>query len=153
MVSDRILVAIDKAFRCSRPTRFVRNPERCEECAEHETVMQAATPGTLSRKQIGNPAWDPVCYLADEAYCYFMPGFARLSLGVGEEYYLDQFLFHLESGRIDSLNAEQRRALSTLMDHLYETMAGEIEGNSDDKVVGHVMDLLARRLATPQTSR
>ena len=115
--------------------------------------MQAVTPETVSLDQVGSPAWDPVCYLTDEVYRYFMPGFARLALGRGDDYYLDQFLYRLESGRIDCLDAEQCRGLSALMDHLYETMAGEIEGNMDDKVLGHVMDLLEQRLQALQTSR
>ena len=74
--------------------------------------------------QVGSPAWDPVCYLTDEAYRYFMPGFARLMLGRGDDYYLDQFLFHLESGRIACLDEEQCRAVADLLDYLYEKYSG-----------------------------
>lgn len=114
--------------------------------------MQAVTPETVSLEQVGSPAWDPVCYLTDEAWRYFMPGFARLALGRGGHYYLDQFLFHLESGRVNCLNAKQCRVLSAFIDHLYETMADEIEGNMDDKSLGRVMDLLEQRLQTLQKS-
>ncbi|MBE9554217.1 MAG: hypothetical protein IMF05_12215 [Proteobacteria bacterium] len=144
---------IERAFRCGRPTQMVRNPGHCDECAEHEEIMQTVTPETVSLDQVGKLAWDPVCYLTDEAWRYFVPGLARLALGRGDGYYLDQFLYHLESGRIDCLNAEQCRALSALMDHLYETMAGEIEENMDDKVLGHVMDLLEQRLQPLHISR
>ena len=145
--------AIERAFRCDRPTQMVCNPGHCDECAEHEETMQAVTPETVSLDHVGSPAWDPVCYLTDEAYRYFMPGFARLAQGRGDGYYLDEFLFHLESGRINCLDAEQCRALSALLDYLYETMAGEIEGNMDDKVLGHVMDMLEQRLVALQASR
>lgn len=145
MEIEGILAAIDEAFGCERPAQMVRNPGHCDECTEHEGTMQAVTPETVSLEQVGNLAWDPVCYLTDEAWRYFMPGLARLALGRGDGYHLDQFLYHLESGRIDCLNAEQCRALSALLDHLYETMAGEIEGHMDDKVLGHVMDLLEQR--------
>jgi hypothetical protein len=153
MVTDRISVEIDRAFRNERPARMVRNPDHCDECAEHEETMQAVTPETVSLDRVGSSAWDPVCYLTDEAYRYFMPGFARLALGRGDGYYLDQFLFHLESGRVACLNEEQCRAVANLLDHLYETMADEIDGDMDDKVLGHVMDLLAQRLTALQTSR
>jgi hypothetical protein len=153
MEIEGILAGIDEAFGCDRPARRVRNPGHCDECAEHEGTMQAVTPETVSLDQVGNLAWDPVCYLTDEAWRYFVPGLARLAPGHGDGYYLDQFLFHLESGRIDCLNAEQCRALSALLDHLYETMASEIEGSMDDKILGHVMDLLEQRLQALQTSR
>jgi len=153
MEIEGILAAIDEAFGCERPAHMVRNPGHCDECTEHEGTMQAETPETVSLVHVGNPAWDPVCYLTDEAWRYFVPGLARLALGHGDGYYLDQFLNHLESGRIDCLNAEQCGALSPLMDHLYEILAGEIEDNMDDKVLGHVMDLLERRQAALQTSR
>ncbi len=153
MATERISAAIDRAFRCDRPLGMVRNPAHCDECAEHEDTMQAVTPETVSLDQVGSPAWDPVCYLTDEAYRYFMPGFARLALGRGDDYSLDEFLSHLESGRIACLDAEQCQAIAALLDHLHETMADEIEDNMDDKVLGHVMDLLEQRLAALQTSR
>lgn len=153
MEIQELSAAIDKAFGGDRPAPLGRNPEHCDECAEHEEVMQAVTPETVSLQQVGSPAWDPVCFLTDEAYCYFMPGFVRLVLRQGDDYYLDQFLFHLESGRIACLNAEQCRAIAALLDHLYETRAAEIDDNMDDKVLGHVMDLLAQRLSGFQTSR
>lgn len=153
MEIQELTAAVDKAFGGDRPARMGRNPEHCCECAEHEEIMQAVTPETVALAQVGSPAWDPVCFLTDEAYCYFMPGFARLVLGRGDDYYLDQFLFHLESGRVSCLNEEQCRAIAALLDHLYETRSDEIEDNMDDKVLGHVMDLLAQRLSVFQTSK
>lgn len=153
MEIDTILEVIGRAFSGARPAQMVRNPKHCDECAEHEEVMQAVTPQTVSLEQAGSPAWDPVCYLTDEAYCYFMPGFARLTLGRGDDYYLDQFLFHLESGRVACLDEEQCRAAADLLDYLYETKSDEIDDYKDDKALGHVMDLLAERLQALQTSR
>jgi hypothetical protein len=153
MAAERILAEIDKTFQSERPAQMVRNPGHCDECAEHEDTMRAVTPETVSLDQVGSLAWDPVCYLTDETWRYFMPGFARLALGRGDDYYLDQFLFHLESGRVACLNKEQCQAIAALLDHLFKAMAGEIEDNMDDKVLGHVMDLLKQRLAALQTSR
>jgi len=153
METHGLLSAINRVFRRNRPLKMVRNPGHCEECAEHEATMQSATPQSISLVQVGSPAWDPVCFITDEAYGYFMPGLARLAMGRGEDYYLDQFLSHLESGRIDSLDSGQCRAVATLLDHLYKTNSKEIEDNMDDKVLGHVMDLLEQRLTALQTSR
>ncbi|MBZ0291330.1 MAG: hypothetical protein K8L99_02075 [Anaerolineae bacterium] len=145
MDKDTVLAAIDKAFgHLSRPQAMVRNPNHCDECADHEAVMQAVTPQTVSLQEVGSPAWDPVCFLSDEAFCYFMPGLARLSLNSGQDYYLSQFLFHLEQGfRIDPMNAEQRRALAQLIDYIGETMLDEVINNMDDHGLARVMDLLA----------
>lgn len=123
-----VLAAIDRAFGAlPRPGTMVRSPNHCDECADHEAVMQAVTPQTVSLEQVGHPAWDPVCFLTDAAFCYFMPGFARLALVGGPQTYLDQFLFHLEQGfRTDAFNAEQRRAVLHLLDHIGETLYAEI---------------------------
>lgn len=147
MGTDSLLSAIDKAFGCPRPAQMVRNPDHCDECAEHENTMQSVTPEIVSLDQVGGPAWDPVCFITDEAYSHFMPGFARLALGRGAEYYLDQYLFHLASGRIGALDIAQCETVSALLDHLYETMAEEIEENMDDGTLGQVMDLLDQRIA------
>ena len=131
---------------------MVRNPGHCEECAEHEAAMQAVTPESVSLEQVGNPGWDPVCYLTDEAWRYFMPGLARLARGRDGEYYLDQFLFHLASGRINSLNEEQCRSLAAFLESLYDSMAEMVE-DSDARTLGHAMDLLEERMAALHASR
>jgi hypothetical protein len=84
MEIEGILAAIDEAFGCDRPVQMVRNPGHCDECTEHEGTMQAVTPETVSLDQVGGLAWDPVCYLTDEAWRYFVPGLARLALGRGD---------------------------------------------------------------------
>jgi hypothetical protein len=152
MEAAPLLSRIAEVFQCGRPARMVRNPGHCDECAEHEDTMQSVAPDTVSLLQVGSPAWDPVCFLSNEAWCYFMPGLARLALGRGDDYYLDQFLYHLESGRIEGLDSAQCEATGALLDHLYETMADEIEDNMDDKALGHVMDLLGQRKAAFQAS-
>ncbi len=152
MGTDSLLSAIDKAFECARPEQMVRTPAHCDECAEHENTLQSVTPESVSLTQVGSPSWDPVCFITDEAYSHFMPGFARLALGRGDNYYLDQFLFHLESGRIDSLNKAQCQALAALLDHLYVTNSTESEENMDEKVLGHVMDMLDQRIAVAEAA-
>lgn len=147
MDTGLLLSRIAEVFQCERPTRMVRNPGHCDECAEHDDTMRSVTPDSISLTQVGSPAWDPVCFLNDEAWRYFMPGLTRLALGHGEDYYLDQFLFHLASGRIEALDAAQCTAVSALLDQLYESMPDEIERNMDDEMLGHVMDLLDQRIA------
>ena len=125
MDKDTILAAIDRAFgHIPRPEIMLRDPTHCDECIEHETVMQTVTPQTVSLKEIGNPGWDPVCYIADDTYGYFMPAFVRLALDADQQYaYLDQLFFHLgHTDRIAAFNAEQRQAVAQLMDYLSENL-------------------------------
>ncbi len=128
MDKDSILAAIDQAFgHLPRPDIMLNNPTHCDECMDHESVMQAVTPQTVSLKEIGNLGWDPICYVSDETFCYFMPGFVRLALEAnpddGHYYYLSQFFFHLgHTDRIPAMNADQRRAVAQLMDYLSENL-------------------------------
>lgn len=146
MIRDEVLAAIDAAFREEpRPDHFVREPNHCEECADHEAVLQGTSRDTISLAEVGNPGWDPLSYVTDAAFRHLLPGLARLALGSGEDYYLDQFLFHLESGRIDALNPGQARAVAILLDYGRETMADEIEDEMNTAELGRVMALLAER--------
>lgn len=144
-----LIAAIDDAFRAERPEHLGRDPNHtvdCPECAEHNLTMQDQTAQNVAFEVVENEAWHPLHFLSDEAFIHFMPGLARLTRGAGERYFLSQFLFQLESGRIDAFDHVQCQAVSALLDHLYETMAGEIEHNMDDVVLGHVMDRLAARI-------
>jgi hypothetical protein len=145
MTRETVLAAIDAAFGpCPRPATLVVNPHHCDECADHEATMQAVTPQTLTLEQVGSPAWDPVCFLSAAAFCYFMPGLARLALGTGEHYYLDSLLFHLEQGfRIDAFTADQRRAVHDLLDFCLTSMLDEIDASMDLDRLGRVLDSLA----------
>ena len=144
MDRDSVLHSIDQAFGdLPRPAVMVRNPRHCDECADHEATMQAVTPQNVTMTEIGSPAWDPVCFLSDEAFCYFMPGFARLVL---DDDYLDQLLFHLDQGfRTDILNAQQRRAVMQLLDYTSEIMLETIYDyrleNTWDRVRSRLADL------------
>ncbi|MBZ0288460.1 MAG: hypothetical protein K8I30_12660 [Anaerolineae bacterium] len=141
-----VLAAIDTAFGgLSRPAVMLRNPTHCDECIEHEATMQAVTPGTVSLQEIGNPGWDPVCYIADETFMYFMPGFARLALEADDHYaYLDQLFFHLgHTDRVAAMNPDQRRAIAQLMDFLEDNLLDVIVNNGLDIDFDHVKASLA----------
>src|SRR5262245_34056490 len=108
---------VNEAFATSRPARIVRDPHHCEECHEHEATLARVTPESISLTEVGSPAWDPICFITDEAFRYFMPGLARLALGTGDRYYLGQLLFHLEYGRLDTFSTAEKRAVLALLDH------------------------------------
>jgi hypothetical protein len=135
MSKQEVLAKVDEAFgNRPRPVQFVRNPVHCDECEEHEETLAKLTPETISLNEVGSPAWDPMTFASGACYQYFMPGMARLALGKGEEYYLDQFLFHLDSGRVDELNSVQKSALVDFLWFVYESMPEEI----DSKHLGDV---------------
>lgn len=144
MTRDEVLAAIDAAFREEpRPAHFVREPNHCEECADHEAVLQGTSRDAISLAEVGNPGWDPLCYVTDDAFRHLLPGLARLALGSGEDYYLDQFLFHLESGRADALNPAQAGAVMALLEYALATMEDEIEAELNVAEFGRVMQILA----------
>jgi len=90
MSKQEVLAKINEVFgSLPRPVQFVRNPDHCDECEEHEETLAKLTPETISLKEVGSPAWDPMAFASDTSYQYFLPGLARLALGKGERYYLD----------------------------------------------------------------
>ena len=128
MDKAQVLEAIDRAFgAASRPKHFLTNPDHCCECQEHEETLQGVTPATISLKEVGSPAWDPLCGTTPEGFQYFMPGLARLAFGKGDDYYLDSLLFHLESLQLAHFNQAQKAATLKLLWFLYETLSEEID--------------------------
>lgn len=144
MTDDEILKMIQDRFVDSeRPDSFTRYWHCCE-CAEHNGTLSQVTPETISRREVGQPAWDPICFATQPAFVYFLPGLCRLALGMGDDYYLDQFLFHLDQpGRLDGLSREQKQALGVLMQHLYDTRLEEIIENMDEYALQSLMQKLA----------
>jgi hypothetical protein len=146
MDKEAILAAIDQAFgQIPRPEIMLNNPTHCDECMDHESVMQRVTPETISLNEIGNPGWDPICYVADDTFCHFMPGFVRLALDADTHYdYLVQLFFHLgHTDRISAMNADQRRAVRQLMDYIYENLLDVIVDNCLEIDFDHVNTNLA----------
>jgi hypothetical protein len=69
----------------------------------------------------GHPGWDPICFVSPAGYLYYFPALARLAFGrSGEDYYLTQFLFHLNEERVQAMSGEQRAVVLELLEHLRE---------------------------------
>ena len=124
------LAKIREIFRTPRPAQFV-DPTHCSECAEHNDILIKHSVDTISLEELGNPGWDPICFVGIEGYKYYLPALARLSTGTGDDYYLDQFLFHLNAERVEKLSAPEREALAEFLEALVESMPDEIESNLD----------------------
>jgi hypothetical protein len=125
-----------------RPTSF-GNPSHCSECAEHNETLMAHTPETISFRELGNPGWDPICYLVNiDQFRYYLPALARLSRGKGDDYYLSQFLFHLNESRVQELEKDECDLLADFLEDLVVAMPEEIEDNLDaDELLGRVVCL------------
>jgi hypothetical protein len=124
-----ILEQVRAAFaRCERPEHFT-NYTHCPECAEHDALLLSRDVDTLRVEDVGNPAWDPLCYVAPAGFGFFFPALARLALDEPSPthgWYPEQLLFHLTyegNGNRHLLDfaPDQRRAVVVLLRHIAET--------------------------------
>ncbi len=131
-----MLAVADRLFAVPRPQHFT-DYRHCCECAEHDRTLQAFDPRTIGLEQLGNAAWDPLCFAGNEAFKYYFPASLRLALtGSGEDYYIDQFLFHLiadgpRNRRWAAFSKRQRSFVVAVLEWLLEQRCGEIERNRD----------------------
>jgi hypothetical protein len=146
MTDEEIKAGVARAFAdVPRPERFTPR-EHCEECAEHDETLRRFDPDTIGLEQLGNPGWDPMCYVSPEAFRYYFPALVRLALdsGGGPHSYLSSFLFHVLHDGENNLGFRhftrpQREATLAVLRHLRTNRSGEIEawalqGELDDAV-------------------
>jgi hypothetical protein len=120
----------------TRPQHFT-NHTHCCECAEHDETLNAHTPQTIGHDELGNMAWDPICFATEEAFLYYFPALVRLTLqGHGETYYFDQFLFHVildgpRNKRWISFDLEQRLFVVKVLEYMLENRTEAINRNFD----------------------
>ena len=130
MTRNHILSLIQNSFDKPRPPNmFIRGTCICDECMEHEAVMQTLNPVDLPLDQLNNPGWDPICFASNEAFAYLMPGLVKLVLDHTYDY-VQQFIFHVEqSDRLDVLTPEQAQTLTYVLDFLVLHNAKELDDN------------------------
>lgn len=126
---------LTQAFKaCPRPEHFT-NFSHCEECAEHDETLRSRTPETLSIEDVGNPGWDPICFISPSGFAYFLPGLARLSFeGSAIDWYGNQLFRHLVSNgpnnaRFVQCSQQQRRAVADFILYLVEAKTAQIEAD------------------------
>jgi hypothetical protein len=126
-----VLGEVRAAFaQCERPVHFT-NYTHCEECAEHDELLRSRVPDTLRIADVGNPGWDPLCYVDAAGFGYLFPGLARLALADPDPehgWYVTQLLFHLTyapqgevNRHLQGFSPGQRRAVAALLRHIVET--------------------------------
>jgi hypothetical protein len=131
-------------FRAPRPEHFT-NYRHCCECAEHDETLLQADIDTIGLAELGNPGWDPICFATPEGKKYYVPAMVRLSLDtLADEFYLAQFLFHLEydgpgNGFFAACSEPQRAFIADFIAHLIEHYPAEIDAGfcSDEALRVH----------------
>ena len=123
-----------RIFLADKPEHFT-NYTHCEECLEHDETLLSSTIDSIGLDELGNPGWDPICFSTVEGIMYYMPAFIRLSLStMNDEFYLEQFLFHLESNGKDNnlvqaCNTEQREFIKKFIEYVILNYTAELETN------------------------
>jgi hypothetical protein len=134
-------------FDAPKPAHFT-NYQHCCECAEHDETLLAHDVDSISLQQLGNPGYDPLCFISAEGFLYYMPALVRLTLDTIDnprEMYLEQLLFHLiqdGSGNrlVSACNKEQREFIARFLEHLLEHHFEQIEASllyTDDILKAH----------------
>ena len=119
-------------FRKGRKPGHFTNHSHCDECKEHDDVLRARNVNTLTIQDVGNPGWDPICYISPEGFEYYFPAFVRLTLAAPRESYLSQFLFHLayEGARnrhFRHFAPQQREVVVAFLRHVLENHRDIVE--------------------------
>lgn len=130
-----VIARIDAAFGpVERPEHFT-NFTHCCECAEHDELLRSRDRETLRIEDVGNPAWDPICFTSPQGIAYYFPSLVRLALAPPlppHGWYGDQLLFHLYSGFRDNkffqyCTPEQRAVVTGLLAHIIESRAALLD--------------------------
>ena len=123
-----------KIFNLDKPAHFT-NYKHCEECAEHDETLLSANIDCIGLSELGNPGWDPICFCTPIGKKYYMPSFIRLSLEtINKEFYLGQFLFHLEAdGKENKLylscTQEQRSFVYEFISFIFNEYTKQLKSN------------------------
>ncbi len=122
MSSDEIIELVRNAFRNAACPDHFTDYAHCYECADHGRVLRSHDLDTLTMEDIGNPCWDPVCYLTPQAFLYYFPAFVRLTLEDKENSWLPQYLFHLSfvDERFDRFGSMDDAQMGVILLSLYD---------------------------------
>ena len=141
MNQEEIKLYVEKVF-CGNPVpENYTNRDHCDECAEHDDTLRSYTPKSIGLEQLGNPGWDPICFVLPKAFKYYFPALVRLALdSEGLEGYLDQFLFHVTYQGEDSrffthFSKPEREATLEVLRYIESNMGGLVhEWNLENEI-------------------
>jgi len=134
MIDAEVLKEIRKACKAPRPERFT-DRDHCGECAAHDDLLRSRDLDSLRVEDFGNPGWDPICFVTEQSFFYYLPALAGLSLdqpSPGHGWYFDQLLFHLtyegpSNRRMLAAGPRHKAAVLLLLGHVQGTRAGLID--------------------------
>jgi len=135
MDSRKLVEEAKKLFPANnRPGAFIRNPDHCCECAEHEETLREHDQDSIGIEQLGNAGWDPICFISPEGYKYYFPALVRLALNDSDNMsYIEQFLFSLaydgpNNERFKSFSEEQKQFVRKLLLEIIDSVSISEEG-------------------------
>jgi hypothetical protein len=146
MSTDAEIIAdIESVFSSALKPEHFTNFTHCEECAEHDELLQSKDRDNLHISDVNNPGWDPLSFCSPEGFAYFMPTLVKFALTESEPVfspYAGQLLFHLFSGAeynrfYQYCSSAQRASIASLLSHLLQTRSGSLELYADDMFRAH----------------
>ncbi len=129
-----VLALVRERFAVPRPEHFTDYTHCCE-CEEHDATLKARDLETITMDEVGSPGWDPITFCTPQAFAYWMPALARLTLDQPHDYwgwYGDGLLNQVErdgprNERWLACTPAQRQAVVALLEHIFTTRAALIE--------------------------
>jgi hypothetical protein len=153
MTDAEVLAHIGEACAdIARPAHFADHTHCCE-CAEHDALLLARDLATLKLEDVGNGGWDPICFVSDPGFFYYLPALARLCLDRPRPdwgWYYGQFLFHLtyqghDNRRLVAATPGQRDAVALLVRHVDATRAALVKEQYIEEDHRRALELWAAR--------
>jgi hypothetical protein len=126
----------EQLFKVKKPEHFT-DYQHCCECFEHDQTLLTHNAESIGWDELGNPGWDPLCFVTPLGFIYYFPALVRLCLESDEtNYYISQFLFHLtydghNNRYVQAFNQNQCQFVVQFLTHLLETKAKLIEQFDD----------------------
>jgi hypothetical protein len=129
-----------------RPDNFA-DPGHCEECRDHNETLLGTTREEITFDELGNPGWDPICFINEDGFKYYFPALVRLALnGTGNEYYITQFLFHItENASCKGFSKEQSAYVVNILEYLIENRSKELDDYAETDDVLNAIELWSKK--------
>ncbi len=133
-----------KAFSSrKRPDIFI-DGDHCDECAEHDATLRSRNNDTISFDDVGNISYTPISFMTVEGFLYYLPGLARLASDTDENYFLMNFLIHLDDeDRRNAMTAAEKIALASYLSDLKKGAFECIEYNFDHEDLDELISWLS----------
>jgi len=97
---DLLIEEAHRLFPEDLKPRHFTDFEHCDECREHDETLRTHSRESITYAELGNPGYDPMCFVDEHGMKYYFPAMIRLALrSTIKEYYVDHFLLHISYNR------------------------------------------------------